>query len=72
MSAAACRTCCHGNVCQIKEEYEYLNGLYHRAMESYRPDYNKPKVSDIPYIKIPDLVCKEYKIDIWPDFRKED
>lgn len=71
MACDACKSCCHFDVCKIREEYEYLNGLYHKAMETYRPDYSKPRVSDIPYIRIPDLVCKEYQVDMWPELRRK-
>ena len=71
MSADACNTCCHYDVCQFREEYEYLNGLYRRAMESYRPDYNKPKLADNPYIRIPDLCCRKYMVDMWPELRRK-
>ena len=65
-----CDHCVHYDICRIREEYEYLNRLYHKAMESYRPDYNKPRLSDIPYVKIPELECREYKVDIWPEYRR--
>lgn len=67
-----CKYCCHYDGCKIREEYKHLNSLYRKTMETYRPDDNKPKVTDIPYIGIPDLVCKKYRVDRWTDFRKED
>ena len=58
-----CKYCEHAKVCKDREEFEYLNSLYKHAMASYRPDYEKPKLSDIPYINIPDLNCTNYKVN---------
>ena len=58
-----CVACRHHKVCKDREEFEYLNRLYSNAMKTYRPDYEKPKLSDIPYINIPNLECKNYDFD---------
>lgn len=62
MWPTCCTTCQHYNVCKDREEFEYLNELYRNAMKTYRPDYKKPKLSDIPYIIIQDLKCKNYRV----------
>lgn len=66
-----CFYCEHYEVCKDREEFEYLNNLYKKAMRTYRPDYNKPKLIDIPYIKVPDLNCKNFKVDIWASRRSK-
>lgn len=65
-----CERCEHAEVCKDREEFEYLNGLYKHAMASYRPDYEKPKLNDIPYIIIEDLSCKNYKLNPYSYLRR--
>ena len=68
----SCSYCVHYAVCKDREEFEYLNRLYKKAIRTYKPDYHKPKLADIPYIVIQGLSCRNYKVDPFAIGRRYD